>query len=281
MTEKSGDVSGLLPQLLNPIDEVEAHSIMYFSKYIMQEKHDGRRLMVRKAGDTIEGNNRKGLVVALPQEIASAMADMPNCVLDGELVGTTFHVFDCISLDGEDISRLGYVDRFTRMLTDCMFCNDSVQAVHTAYTSDEKQALWDELKAADKEGVVFKEANAPYSVGRPNKGGTQLKYKFYDTLSAVVCKVNAQRSVALGLFERMNQPTDAGKLVNVGNVTISPNFDVPQVGEIVEIRYLYAYKGGSLYQPTYLGKRDDLDATACTLAQVKYKSGTGDSDEDA
>lgn len=39
----------------------------------------------------------------------------------------------------------------------------------------------------------------------------------------------------------------------------------------VEIRYLYAYKGGSLYQPAFLGERDDIPAEECVLSQLKYK----------
>jgi len=45
----------------------------------------------------------------------------------------------------------------------------------------------------------------------------------------------------------------------VGNVTIPSNHEVPQVGDIVEVRYLYYFRGGSLYQPVYLGKRSDLE----------------------
>ena len=50
------------------------------------------------------------------------------------------------------------------------------------------------------------------------------------------------------------------------------NFDIPKHGDVVEIRYLYAYEGGSLFQPVYLGVRDDLDKEACKIEQLKYKS---------
>lgn len=65
--------------------------------------------------------------------------------------------------------------------------------------------------------------------------------------------------------------TDA-KAVGVGSVTIPTNKAIPAPGALAEIRYLYAYKGGSLYQPAYLGERDDLDPADCTLGQLKYKS---------
>jgi len=40
---------------------------------------------------------------------------------------------------------------------------------------------------------------------------------------------------------------------------------------VVEIRYLYAYMGGSLFQPTYLGQRDDVDHQECSTQQLKFK----------
>ena len=42
---------------------------------------------------------------------------------------------------------------------------------------------------------------------------------------------------------------------------------------VVEVRYLYAFAGsGHLYQPVYLGARDDLDATDCLASQLKFKA---------
>ena len=60
----------------------------------------------------------------------------------------------------------------------------------------------------------------------------------------------------------------------VGNVTIPPNHDIPDIGQVVEIRYLYVTGiGGSLYQPIYLGVRDDVPAEECTVERqvIKYK----------
>jgi bifunctional non-homologous end joining protein LigD len=64
---------------------------------------------------------------------------------------------------------------------------------------------------------------------------------------------------------------DGQRFIEVGNVTIPPNKEIPALNSIVEVRYLYAYEGGSLYQPTYLGPRDDLRVEDCGIAQLKYK----------
>jgi len=110
--------------------------------------------------------------------------------------------------------------------------------------------------------------DAPYTAGRPNSGGNQLKHKFYATCSAVVSKVNSQRSVELRL---LNCPG----WVPVGNVTIPVNRPVPEVGWVVEIRYLYAFKeSNALYQPVYRGRRSDIEQHECTLSQLKSKPAT-------
>ena len=83
-------------------------------------------------------------------------------------------------------------------------------------------------------------------------------------LNAVVAQVSAQRSVALCLLNHEGwQP--------VGNVTLPPNHKVPAVGAVVEARYLYAYRDGSLYQPVYLGERSDVRQDECGCSQLKFK----------
>ena len=61
--------------------------------------------------------------------------------------------------------------------------------------------------------------------------------------------------------------------MKAGNVTIPVNFDVPNVGEVVEVKYLYARKqSGSLYQPIYLGTRTDISKEECQQTQLKFKA---------
>ena len=110
----------------------------------------------------------------------------------------------------------------------------------------------------------------PYSPGRPNTGGTQLKFKFVESASFVVTARNAKRSVSLGLFDNKG---DGNTLVPAGNVTIPPNHAVPAVGEVCETKFLYAFReSGCIYQPVYVGKRCDIPASECTTDQLKYKS---------
>jgi bifunctional non-homologous end joining protein LigD len=113
--------------------------------------------------------------------------------------------------------------------------------------------------------VVFKQWDAIHTAGRPNTGVPQRKHKFVESASAIVTAVNARRSVALGLH-------DGTRLVPAGNVTIPPNHPVPEAGEVVEVRYLYAMpESGALFQPVYLGKREDVEPGDCLVTQLKYR----------
>ncbi|MCE3604330.1 hypothetical protein LXA47_12030 [Massilia sp. P8910] len=54
---------------------------------------------------------------------------------------------------------------------------------------------------------------------------------------------------------------------------MSSNVYIPPVGALVDVRYLYAHPEGKLHISTYKGVRDDLDLSACSTAQLKYKAG--------
>jgi bifunctional non-homologous end joining protein LigD len=254
----------ILPQLLNPI--LDAQPFIGDDSYIAQEKKDGERRMIIAdiTSGVVKGLNKKGQEVPVSKEIEDSIKN--NCILDGEIVGRTLFVFDILSLEKRDLMSLPCIERI-EILNSLNF-GDFVKVVETVYTAQEKQELLDKLKSERREGIVFKHKQAPYTVGRPASGGTQVKFKFYKTATFIV--VNAtkdKRSVGLELIDNATQ-----ERVFMGKVTIPPNYDVPEVGELVEVRYLYAYKGGAVYQPIYLGKRPDSDLTDATMVQIIYKA---------
>ena len=68
------------------------------------------------------------------------------------------------------------------------------------------------------------------------------------------------------------QVYEGSGIVEAGNVTIPPNHDLPQPGSVVEVRYLYAFRqSGAVYQPCYLGEREDIEPSECTKSQLKYR----------
>ena len=249
------------------MEEKEAGLLLHDPEYWMQEKMDGRRLLIKKEGGIITGINRLGFITSVPDTIArSAARYKGNFILDGEAVGDTLHVFDLLAISGEDMRTLRFAVRYLR-LRDLLnaFYHPHIKVVET-YCSSEMAGWYSQFKSEGKEGVVFKHVDAPYTPGRPSSGGAQLKYKFHETASLIVSTVNDKRSVSLILFE-------GDKVRPAGNVTIPPNHDIPAPGSVVECRYLYAFKeSGALYQPVYLGAREDIRAAECTTSQLKYKT---------
>jgi bifunctional non-homologous end joining protein LigD len=226
-----GQDSGIRCQLLNAIDESELSRLLTGRTHCLQEKHDGRRLMVRKQGDTITGINRRGLVVAIPDAIREAVEHIPfDVLIDGEAVGDTLYAFDLLEVKGNDFRHRRYIDRFSGLIMVIPTNLPALRWVSTSIDPNDKVEIYEELRATNREGVVFKEVDAPYSPGRPNSGGTQLKYKFVVSASFIVTGHNAKRSVSLGLF-------DGNELVSAGNVTIPSNHEVPAKGEVVECQY--------------------------------------------
>lgn len=269
-TPKSSEFTGILPQLLNPVEESEAHHLIHSHDWIMQEKFDGKRIMCHRTSEGVTGINRKGLRVALPQSVADEIGKLPHdSIVDGELIGERYFVFDFIRRAGHDLANMHCDDRFSALnhqLTESGVTG-SVTCVEVFTTPEHKRAAFDRIRAADKEGVVFKRVDSRYAPGRPNSGGDQVKFKFVETASVFVTARNSgKRSVAVGAFDA------SGNQVALGSVTIPPNYAIPDENAVIDVLYLYAFESGSLFQPVYRGERsDEIDLAACVMSQLKFK----------
>ena len=273
-SEKAGQLSGLMPQLLNPVEEDRVKDLIRDSDWMAQEKKDGIRLMVRSRDRVVSGSNRKGITIAIPAAVEDAIAGLSEgLVLDGEAVGDIYWAFDLLEIGEEDLRWRGAEARYHRLLrlVGNLPEDDAVRIVPCASSASLKQELFDKLRRQRAEGVVFKKKTSPYTAGRPSSGGDQVKFKFTETATCLVDGVNdSRRSV------RLLVATGSGS-IPIGNVTIPVSTAIPPAGSLVEVRYLYAYPGGSLYQPVYLGERTDL-AVPDDLSTLKFK--TSDEDDD-
>jgi bifunctional non-homologous end joining protein LigD len=267
-----GEHSGFHCQLLNPIDESAADRYLTDSRWCAQEKFDGRRMLIRKTGETIVGINRRGFFTPIPARIATAALEIPfDFLIDGEAINDRLHAFDLLEFRGRNLKLEPYIDRLAYMVR-WVDTSGGILVVPTALSSEDKIALHHRLRMKDAEGIVFKDIHASYGEGRPNSGGSQLKLKFYVTASFIVGAVHPKkRSIGLGLID------GSGSVVPAGNVTIPPNHEIPETGAIAEVRYLHVFpESGSVYQPVYLGRRDDIALKECVTAQLKYKPSSAD-----
>ena len=258
--------TGIFPQLLNAVDEEDVDVLIKDDSYLMQEKKDGKRLMLRKEGGIITGNNRRGIACGLAQNIITDALALPgDWLIDGELIGDQYHTFDLLEHDGSYRAqplRKRLVALFNLVASGQA---PSISLV-ASYTGEAvKRRFLERCREDNLEGVVFKDMTAPYIPGRPASGGAQRKLKFVTTASVVVTSLNGKRSVKIGVL-------DGERMVSCGNVTIPVGREIPGIGEIIECRYLYAFKeSGSLFQPVYLEVRNDLELKDCSVNQLKWK----------
>jgi len=262
---ENSNPTGISPQLLNPVDEEHLDALLDSPDHYLQQKHDGRRLLLQRSEEGIRGINRRGLVCGIPDTIREAAKKIEgHWLIDGEAVGETLHAFDILELEGVDLRGATYFKRLAVLMNLLMGAQqNTIRWTDPWIDPFQKRRRFRELLNESAEGVVFKHKDAPYSSGRPASGGSQLKYKFVETASVLVSAINAKRSVGLGFFDRPG---------TVGNVTIPPNHTVPAIGAVVEVRYLYAMPGSlALIQPVYLGERDDIDPGDCVSGQLKFR----------
>ena len=259
--------SGFEPQLLNEIDEATARKLCLDDAWGAMEKKDGQRRPLLIENGKAEGTNRYGIYTGgMKTSIAKAIDASINLIIDTEDMGNCLEAFDMIEIDGKNLRNMGFGKRHEALCNSPTIANStSINIVPLFVTSEDKLALLERMIAENREGLVFKKLNAPYTPNRPASLGDQLKYKLYDEASVVVTKINVQRSFEMGVFDK------DGNQVIVGNCTIPANAKIPNIGDVIEVKYLYAYKGGSLYQPSLNKPRPDQRTEECRQSQLKYK----------
>ncbi|HIC78933.1 MAG TPA: WGR domain-containing protein, partial [Sulfurovum sp.] len=100
--------TGIHCQLLNPIDKEELQGYIQSDAWWMQEKKDGKRMLIKKTDELI-AINRKGLSVGAPQSMMESASKIEQSfVVDGEAIGDVLYVFDLLFYEGVDIKEKSY-----------------------------------------------------------------------------------------------------------------------------------------------------------------------------
>jgi len=163
--------------------------------------------------------------------------ELADFAFDTEDMGDHVVIFDVLKWAGEDITDYSFEER-----SQILF-----------YLVD----LASEVRMKETVGVDALGIDLP---------GFYDNLKFYASATCRVASVHpTKRSIGLELAD------EQGMFDFVGNCTIPANYKIPSVGDLVEVKYLYAYRNGSIYQPQYKGIRTDLDPSAAVTRQLKYK----------
>lgn len=285
--ELAGRASGLSPMLLNLASPEEVEAALRDPAWGLQEKYDGHRRLALAKEHELVGANRRGLVTGLPERAAAILAEAMGGVpvqfaVDAELIGQKLVLFDVLLLPGRDLRALPYESRLQELSKlECALAAvrahdtaDHIMVARTYYSEADKRAALAAAKAARAEGVVFKRLDAAYVAGKPAEGGPALKLPFRHRATFLLNGHHpTKRSIGLALLDA------EGRRIGVGNCAVPANHEMPAADALIEVEYLYAFEGGSVFQPQYKGTRDDIEPTACTLSQLVFKR-SADTNED-
>lgn len=268
----------IMPQMPNPVnDDSQLESLIEDPQWLMQEKIDGQRRLIFVGEGMALAYNENGVDVILPAKTFAALAQKPaGLLLDGELVGEHYYVFDAVAdaqgklTSGPLADRLEFMDSLdlfpvARLSTQSPV--GDVMRVVTAASRQEKRQLLADVKQAGGEGVVFKRRDSLYMPGRQGEAGKWLAYNLYETAVVIVFGRPMQgRTVRIAVW----RDSSGMDMEDVGRITIPPNILLPESGDCVEVRYPDADPCGALRQPQFVRLRRDVRA-ANTWDSLKFR----------
>jgi len=133
-------------------------------EWIFERKFDGIRLLAYKNGPDVKLFSRNRLPQNLPS-IDEAIKNLHanELILDGEVTWgggqVTYHIFDCMWLDGRDLRSLTFELR--RQLLGGLDLTGPLERV-TALDAMEQQSPWDRAQTEGWEGVIAKRRDSLY-----------------------------------------------------------------------------------------------------------------------
>lgn len=259
----------IFPQLALQAEVTSLTAYFDDDKWIFQQKLDGHRVLLKSDDPALppQAITRNGThyTRTLPQVIQDFRFPPGEWVLDGELVGKDFWVFDMPVSPATKPSDPLWA-RQTALSTLLDLIPHPFRKAPTAITRAEKVHLADIALRQDFEGLVLKDRHSPYrSAGRTAEW---LKVKFTTTVDVVVSDVRQNGKDAVGYFvyDANGKERDLGRASLIGK----EKFGQINKGDVIEVKYLYVGANGRLYQPTILKKRTDKRPDECTDQQLRY-----------
>jgi bifunctional non-homologous end joining protein LigD len=261
---------GRVAQLLSPVEVHEVERLLADDQVLAQQKLDGNRVLchVEEDGEVLP-TNRAGQKTNAPAQVLAGLTHLPKgTVVDGEIVGPVYWLFDVLEFAGRDVTGLSYFDRFA-LLTDEVEpgLSEPVRVIESALTTKQKRGLYERLQQSSAEGIVFKRKDAPYTAGR---GSTQLKCKFVSSADVVIVE-NAGNAYRMQVFDK-GKAFDVGKVFS-GTTNESRALIDAALGKgkrlVAEVRYLYATDDSQLFQPIFVRVREDKAEKECVREQLK------------
>lgn len=310
------------PQLATLVDAVPGGN-----SWLHEIKYDGYRALIAAAGEEVRIYTRSALdwTDKFPSVCeAVAALDLPGALIDGEIVALdkdgnpdfsllqkrlkagqddfTYFTFDLLELDGEKFADRPLIDRKERLAALIGECEDGVRFSDHLIGAGER--LYEAMCEAGQEGIISKQADAPYRAGR---GKAWLKTKCTRRQEFVIIGWSESSARARPFSSLLLAQHDEGELVYRGKVGTgfdrdtlddlrarldrmarkTPPAEVPKADArkahwvtpklVAEIAFAELTGEGRLRHASFLGLRSDKDAGEVT-AETPSPAPTGDRD---
>jgi bifunctional non-homologous end joining protein LigD len=156
-----------LPEWLQPMAATLTQERFIGPEWIFERKFDGIRLLAFKNGRDVGLFSRNRLPQNIPA-VVQAIKSLPvdDLILDGEItwgVGkVTYHVFDCMWLDGRDLTSLPLEERLELLRE--LPLTEPLERVVSLDALDEIDGPlpWERAQREGWEGVIAKRRDSPY-----------------------------------------------------------------------------------------------------------------------
>jgi len=228
--------------------------------------NDGVATLVNRRGAPLKAGSTQANRALIIDELESALYE-GEWVLDGEIMEDgRLYLFDLV--------RAGYIvtendvyerrSQALRAVGDMLGWNGDdtlVRVIAQAEGEQEKRELLESVQRAGGEGIMLKALDQTYAIGK--RVDHSVKVKLTKTVDAVVTgrNLDGHTNATLALYD------GAGELVDIGKCSMIGKPDA-QVGDVIEVKYLYVGAGGRLYQPRCMRLRTDKLAAECLLDQL-------------
>lgn len=266
----------IAPMRFKQAEVVDLQKYTEDDDWYMQQKLDGiRAQLVLEPGTEPWFRNSSGgrlaaaAATATTDRILSFLGTHPTdsvgFAVDGEVLGNEFWIFDLVV---EGLEKVSFEDRLTALEAWYKSVVEAglggyIKLLPTAKTTEQKSSLAVQVYDGAGEGWIVKRRTSTYDWGQ--RVDHSLKIKVTHTVDCVVMDRNRDReqNMVLGAWDK------AGDLVEIGCASAIGKPDA-KIGEVVEVKYLYAGANGRLVQPTVLRKRDDKLFTDCYTDQLVF-----------
>lgn len=208
--------------------------------FIYQEKIDGKRALL-VAGELRGRVQRYNCPAPCPEWLMA-------CVLDGELVGITYHAFDVLQWRGDDVRGLPLKERLNIL--------NIISAAFPLWIVPVKQSanggeFLEAILRDGGEGIVRKPLNRTYH------NGEWMKCKRLQTFDLIVESLDAKkRSAACYQWKD-------GQRLDVGRVNLGMEFDSVAAGSVIEVAAMSRHASGKLREARFVRLRTDKPAAQC------------------